>query len=321
MNTGIAGQFGFQVQPFFQRALPAGGKNFDFRGPAVTAGSRSASPATPVTNAASSGSLAQQVNRGGLGVGLSQLLNRSAGVSTSQALQVSENSARRLEIALTTRDGDRVILSLSQISATQETFQSSHGRGFSLTANDSAVLFSGRFSLTVQGQLDQGEIKAIQHLLHKAEKLAAQFFSGNLQQAVAKVQDIKLDHSELDAFSLDLSATRSRQISSYQSVAASTAGGAVPLFTAVSQQPANPPSANAAATVGAPSAVRPATLQDVIPEAKNIFQQLLQGVLALSSAPSTSSNAPNLPSAALPAVSRADQLITPPEQAHAHEDE
>jgi len=322
MNTGIAGQFGLQVQPFFQRALSAGGQNFDFRGPSVTVDSRPASPpvrtapTAPAATNKASGSLAQQATRSGLGIGLSQLINRPAGATTSQALQVSENSARSLDISLTTRDGDRVILSLAQNSASQQTLLSSQGQGVALTASDSTVNASSRFSLSVQGQLDQGEIQAIRHLLHKAEKLASQFFAGNVSQAAEKVQDIKLDRGELAAFSLNLSATRSRQISNYQTVAAST----VPSAAATPQQQLSPPPVKSAATVGTPPSVQPVAPQDVIPDALNIFQQLLQGVLALSAVASAS------PSASGPAISEpapvvplVDQASASLEQVHAHE--
>ncbi len=329
MNTGIAGQLGLQVQPFFQRALLTGGHNFDFQGPLVMVDSRPASPPVRTAPAATnnaSGSLAQQASLSGLGVGLNQLLNRPAGATTSQGLKVSENSARSLEIALTTRDGDRVILSLAQNTATQQSTLSSQNQGASFTINDSTVYASSRFTLSVKGNLDQGEIQAIRHLLHKAEKLASQFFAGNVSQAVEKAQDIELDGGRLASFSLTLSATRSRQISRYQAVAASNVATR-PQFSATPvQQPASA-SLKATAVTGAQQSAPTPARQAVIPAVTDVFQQLLQGVLTLSAAPSTSaipttsSVNPGLPTATLSPVSPADQLTALPDQEHAHEDE
>ncbi len=212
----------------------------------------------------------------------------AAPVAAEQSLQVASSRSQSLSLEITTRDGDTVVLSLSRSQASyQGAFQSVSGGSVTSTAQ-SASYASANFSLSVNGQLDEAEMEAIQGLMKKVDKLADKFFDGNVQDAFAKAMDMELKAKELVSFTLDMEMTRMRQASSsYQSVGAlETAPAAAPV---AAQPAAVSPPASMADTLNTLSGL----FQDMqtamdMPELKNafdkpsrIFRQLMGGAVEL----------------------------------------
>jgi len=241
------------------------------------------------------GSLSAQVDdaQAMLEQGLAALeaqLAPAAPVAVEQSLQVASSRSQSLSLEITTRDGDTVVLSLSRSQASyQAAFQSVSGSSATSTTQ-SASYASANFSLSVDGQLDEGEMEAIQGLMKKVDKLADKFFDGNMQDAFAKAMDMELNAKELVSLTLDMEMTRMRQASSsYQSVGAlETAAAAAPV--AAAQPPTvSPPASSLADTLNTLSGL----FQDMqtamdMPELKNafdkpsrIFRQLMGGAVEL----------------------------------------
>ncbi len=138
--------------------------------------------------------------------------------SASLQNNFSRNETSRIEI--TTNDGDKILIDLfkqQSAQSSQRYSRSEEGAEFSQTRSISANV---GLSYQVQGELDEGEQKAIDDLLKDVAKVSDQFFSGNVQQAFKKALEMDFDSSELTRFSLDLSfqETRSTAISTYNAL-------------------------------------------------------------------------------------------------------
>ncbi|MCK5647597.1 MAG: DUF5610 domain-containing protein [Gammaproteobacteria bacterium] len=133
--------------------------------------------------------------------------------SVQNSFSRDENS----KIEIITNDGDKILIELFK----QQSAQSSQ----SFTQNEEGIVYSQSRSLSastgisyqIEGELDEGEQKAIDELLKDVAKVSDQFFSGNVQQAFKKAMEMDFDSSELTRFSLDLAyrETRSTAISAY----------------------------------------------------------------------------------------------------------
>jgi len=137
----------------------------------------------------------------------------SAGYSSFNAL--SESAA----IQITTQDGDVVSFNLEQIQASFERGELSGDRfGFESTQM-AGQYASGNYSYSVDGELDEGEIEALNQLMVQIEGMSDQFFSGDFQGAFQSAMELGFDSQEIAGFSVNLSQTSIQQVSAYQQVA------------------------------------------------------------------------------------------------------
>ncbi|MFC3151866.1 hypothetical protein ACFOEK_12570, partial [Litoribrevibacter euphylliae] len=66
--------------------------------------------------------------------------------------------------------------------------------------------YSGsQFSVSVDGELDEGELTALNDFLGQVDSLAQSFFSGDLDSALEQAMSLGYDSSELASFTLDFS--------------------------------------------------------------------------------------------------------------------
>ncbi len=173
------------------------------------------------------GALMSQVDetQASLEAGLAELeaqyAPQPAPVSFEQAVALSASRSQRLELEITTRDGDTVTLTLSSERGFEQNALVKVDEGAVSVSVARNVYASADFSLTVNGELDEDEIEAIQDLMKKVDKLADRFFEQGMQQAFAKAMEMGFDSEELASFSLDMELAVARQASaSYQEVAA-----------------------------------------------------------------------------------------------------
>lgn len=137
----------------------------------------------------------------------------NAGYSSFSSL--SESAA----IQITTQDGDVVSFNLEQIQASFESGELSGDR-FGFDASQLAGQYqSGQYSYSVDGELDEGEIQALNDLMVQIEGMSEQFFSGDFQAAFQSALELGFDGEEIAGFSVSLSQTSVQQVSAYQEVA------------------------------------------------------------------------------------------------------
>ena len=108
---------------------------------------------------------------------------------------------------------------------------------------------STRFSVSVQGNLNADEVKAINAVLGQVDTLATQFFSGNLAQAFASAASLGADPKEIAGFALHLSESTALSLASVGD------GGPAPASAAPAA-----PDPSVAAPVTAPALAAPVTV-------------------------------------------------------------
>ncbi len=119
------------------------------------------------------------------------------------ASQYEQKNTGSIEIL--TQDGDRVQLSFSSQleSMIEKNFrQDASGQASSVLQRQSTRM---TFQMSVQGELDKGEMQALDSLLRDLGKLASRFYQGDLQAAMQAAMKLELDASELQRFSVELS--------------------------------------------------------------------------------------------------------------------
>ncbi len=141
--------------------------------------------------------------------------------SYRQRVSVVQNETLELEVR--TRDGDRVRIqleSLDAFSSDQSVSSLSGASGTAVLGEFSATrITSDRFSVRVQGDLDEDERAALSDLLGRVDSLSDQFFSGDPQLALEQALNLGYDQDEIAGFSLRLTATDVRQVTeTYQRV-------------------------------------------------------------------------------------------------------
>lgn len=151
------------------------------------------------------------------------------------ASQTSESSS--FSLSLTTQDGDRVSIDISRAS------QSSFSSNFQSNANGSLLSISQQsrssssFNLSVTGELDEGELEAINSLLEDVEAIADDFYGGRLDQAFELALELDINREELSTLNLQLQKTTTSQaLAAYQT----TAQSSLPLDGETQSTPVSP---------------------------------------------------------------------------------
>ncbi len=161
---------------------------------------------------------------------------RSRAASNADSVVVAAYRERFLasesvDLSIETRDGDKI--NLSFISMLMQQREGATGALYRNTDDDGSSArqlgiaafqqnsssYAASFELSVQGDLDEDELVAIQDLISQISTLADKFFSGDMAQAFEKAMALDMDMDELASMSLSLSQTQVVQAErAYQSV-------------------------------------------------------------------------------------------------------
>lgn len=155
------------------------------------------------------------------GVPFSQQPSTLAQLSAQRySLQARIDQSRSLDLQLVTQDGDVVSIALDfQRSAEiNRSFEQTSLAGVSgraaFLAEQSRLDQSFEFSslseldIAVDGELDEGELQALQELFSDLDRLAEVFFSGRSNEAQSLALGVQLDASEFASLDLDLNRQR-----------------------------------------------------------------------------------------------------------------
>ncbi|WP_286807414.1 MULTISPECIES: DUF5610 domain-containing protein [unclassified Marinimicrobium] len=150
----------------------------------------------------------QQLGQSQLGQSPSD--ERADGANTSRsegplAYRYEQARASRFSFELMTAEGDRVAIQANS-SAAVSLSGSGNGSSFSAAASRS-------LSWSVEGDLNADERSAIESLLGGVDRLAEQFFSGDLNGALESAMALGYDREQVASFSLNLSQSSIRQVS------------------------------------------------------------------------------------------------------------
>jgi len=132
--------------------------------------------------------------------------------------------AETFELSVTTRDGDRLRISVAQASAnwSQSSFAaSSDGKSATVAgSSQSGSMRIGGWQVDVEGELDDDEVKALEKLFGQVQDLSDKFYAGDLAGAFDRAMALDMDGEQLASMSLRLTQTSVRQATdAYGSVA------------------------------------------------------------------------------------------------------
>ncbi|MGE8297858.1 MAG: DUF5610 domain-containing protein [Pseudomonas sp.] len=123
--------------------------------------------------------------------------------------------AETFDLSITTRDGDRLRISVTQASASwsQSSFAASgDGKSTSVAASSqSGSMRIGGWQVSVEGELDADEIKALEKLFSQVQDLSDKFYAGDLAGAFDRAMALEMDSEQLASMSLRLTQTSVRQ--------------------------------------------------------------------------------------------------------------
>lgn len=129
--------------------------------------------------------------------------------STSQVqfAHSTESYAERqsTELKIKTRDGDIVTINIEKsqdYSSSQSAYQDGSNQ---ISSSEQNFSQSKGLRYTVEGNLDEDELKAIDDLVGEVKELSDNFFNGDSQAALHHAMDIGFDNSEIASFAVNMS--------------------------------------------------------------------------------------------------------------------
>ncbi|MFT6529724.1 MAG: hypothetical protein ACJAZB_001369 [Psychrosphaera sp.] len=156
---------------------------------------------------------------------------KSASVtSTEQFVQGQQSTqANEFSFDLVTADGDKVTIYTSALMArkNESGYSSSlqNGQLVEMAYQSHAELKQSQFMFSVEGDLDEDELVAINNLLNNVNDLAKDFYSGDVETAFNKALSMDYDAAEISEFSISL--TQIKNFTAYKAYQTDT-----PLFNA-----------------------------------------------------------------------------------------
>ncbi len=137
--------------------------------------------------------------------------------------QVSYAQSNSFNFEVETADGDIVTISAKSKDVYAAEYRagsfSNGNRSGSFEEFTSQSYQSSRFDMSVVGELDEGELAALDQLMAKVEDLSADFFAGDLDSAFNQALNLGYDTDELVGYSLNLRQVEVQRVSvAYQQV-------------------------------------------------------------------------------------------------------
>ncbi|MBN2605730.1 MAG: hypothetical protein JXR47_00190 [Thiotrichales bacterium] len=178
----------------------------------------------------------------------SKALQQASYASSAQTQYAYSNT---MTLNLTTKEGDQVSIDFRQLYAEYKSYQSqqsvesgpSGARYFESTQALEFTAFEERFGFSVQGDLNDDEIKAIFDVFQQVDNLANHFFKGDIEKAFQKAVDLNVDFGQLQSVSVNLQQAQTyaasyQQAAAYQQQSNSNANGATDAGSSVAALPA-----------------------------------------------------------------------------------
>lgn len=191
------------------------------------------------------------------------------GGMTSVAAAERYQKAEDFSLTLKTREGDVVKVNFSRsLDAQSSVAAARDGQGNQAARLDLSRTEKTGYEFSVEGDLNEEEITAIQNLMRDVGQVANDFYGGDVQKAFDQVSNVSFDSKQLA--SMDLRMSRSEQYSSVQQYRNT-------------QQMEKPEQANAGRRLGhlandlRDSFQKPAL--EFLEQARDIATQLMQGLM------------------------------------------
>ena len=160
-----------------------------------------------------------------------QFMQSPQGLMAAARMQSVESSyqySETMSMQLTTKEGDTVSVDFKQLYAqyqsyTQQQSAESGPSGVRYFESKEALevtAFEEQFAFSVNGDLNEDELNAIFDVFEQVDKLANNFFGGNIEKALSQAMELEIDYDQLQNFQLNLTQTQATA-SRYQQAAMS----------------------------------------------------------------------------------------------------
>jgi len=116
--------------------------------------------------------------------------------------------ARDFRFELTTKEGDKVSIRASSSLG----MSVAAGRDASGIYGSASQSSASSFELSIEGDLNESELKAINELMGRIDKLAGQFYAGNLDEAFNSAVNLGYDDQQIAGYALNLSQVQIQQV-------------------------------------------------------------------------------------------------------------
>ncbi len=133
-----------------------------------------------------------------------------------QSVERSYQYSETMSMQLTTKEGDTVSVDFKQLYAqyqsyTQQQSAESSPSGVRYFESKEALevtAFEEQFGFSVNGDLNEDELNAIFDVFEQVDKLANNFFDGNIEKALSQAMELEIDYGQLQSFQLNLTQTQ-----------------------------------------------------------------------------------------------------------------
>ncbi len=112
--------------------------------------------------------------------------------------------SRSFSFSLKTQDGDTVVIRAASASSSVLQGQSARYGGSEANAVAGSFRAASGFYLDIRGEIDEGELYAIEDLLAQIKEVSDVFFAGDVQKAYEYALEVGFDSEEIAMFSLNL---------------------------------------------------------------------------------------------------------------------
>ena len=124
---------------------------------------------------------------------------------------LEKSLSQSADVQIKTQEGDVISISFQSLAESSKTaFQLDQGNT-QIRAYGESQSSKLDFSISIKGDLNEDEQKAIHQLMQKIKKVSKEFFQGDINAAFEHAQKLGFNSQQISSFSLDLNRTESVQ--------------------------------------------------------------------------------------------------------------
>ena len=127
-----------------------------------------------------------------------------SGLNTSLAVNERYQRAESLELQLLTQSGNRVTIQFERRLDTQAQARLASDGDNTRALTSVSRYEQGSYRFSVEGELSDAERQAIADLVQDVDRLANEFFNGDVQTALAMVPDLRFDPTQLASMEVNM---------------------------------------------------------------------------------------------------------------------
>ncbi|PIE41630.1 MAG: hypothetical protein CSA49_02470 [Gammaproteobacteria bacterium] len=127
-----------------------------------------------------------------------------ASKTTVASNELYYNQQRSFDMQVKTRDGDVVTIKVNAEESLSSSSFSGENDQVVVTEFENSYASSSRFSFSVEGELDEGELAALNDLFAQVNDIADDFYAGDVEMAFNQAMEVGYDVNELAAFAVNM---------------------------------------------------------------------------------------------------------------------